>query len=139
MARLPWNGQGLGEILRKRSPALLMLVVIAFQGAGALRTLHLAIEYVPAGEHGAQSGLSGTNAGSHSLVSAESKPSRVHCHDPATCPVCQALASLHALPVAFDASSAVGAPPAVKSAAPESILNSRRPLTDCVPRAPPSC
>ncbi len=80
--------------MRQRSFIRLMLAVIALQGTGGLHSLHLAVAHMPADGHG-HGGSASTPASDEITLHARDADNCVsgHHHDPATCRVCQALAS----------------------------------------------
>jgi len=128
-----------------------MLAVISLQGTGLLHALHLAVEHAPPSGHGCEAGNCGHNHGGSQSTHPDGKAvlslddgqgsghGAGHHHDPATCPVCQALASLKAVSAAPSVGLSVSLPPALQVASPESFPLPQIALSTLGPRAPPIC
>ncbi|MBS3822210.1 MAG: DUF2946 domain-containing protein [Planctomycetes bacterium] len=128
-----------------------MLAVIALQGTGLLHAIHLAVEHAPPTGHGCESGHCGHDHGGSQSTHPDGKAvlslddgqdsghGHGHYHDPATCPICQMLASLWAISVAPSAGLSASLPTTYQVAAPESLPLTQIALATLGPRAPPEC
>jgi hypothetical protein len=128
-----------------------MLAVIAFQGTGLLHALHLAVEHAPPSGRDCESGHCchdrGGSEPAHTSDEATlslrdghgSGHGPGHHHDPATCPVCQALASLKAVSAAPGVGLLARLHSAYHVAVPESFPLTQIALSTLGPRAPPVC
>ncbi len=120
-----------------------MLAVIALQGAGLPRALHLAIEHAPrsridcgCGKHDHSRHEPDRTSGEAAL-SPDDGP-RSGPRDPAHCAVCQTLASLKAVSTVPGAGLWGSLPASVVTAWPDSFPLALQALTTLGPRAPPA-
>ena len=137
--------------MRNRSAIWLMLAVIALQGTGLLHAIHLAVEQAPPGGHGCGAGKRphgpgssrSTHSGGEATLSLRHSQGSCHGHghhhDPATCPVCQALASLKAISSAPSDGLSASLQTDHQFTTPESLPLTRIALLTLGPRAPPAC
>ena len=126
--------------MRNRSTIWLMLAVIALQGTGLLRALHLAVKHAPPSRHGGtESARSSVEAGFNLLSSQDSGHGcDHHQHNPAPCPVCQVLASVKVVFATPSAGLSPSLPPTFRIGMLEGFPLPQISLLTLGPRAPPT-
>lgn len=136
---------------RNRLLVWLTLLLIAFQGTGILRALHVVVEHSPRGVQARGRSICGRRGCAPEQVgwalsgdqrasvgaAAEAGGGHGHQHDESTCRTCLALAALKALAGDLDPGTVLVLPPAPDSPTPAGVVYSHLARTPVVPRAPP--